>query len=164
MLSFDDLISLEVVRRLRDGGASLQSIRAVEQTLREEYPDLDRPFAFEVFFTDGANVWVSVAGDTHLVKELHHRKNQFAWRDAIATFATDIKFEGPRGHATRWQLSPWIEINPAIQHGSPVVTGSRVTIKTIAANLEAGTPEQVSEWYGLRVEQVEGVRDYLAIH
>lgn len=165
VLNFDDLISLELVRRLQVEGASLQGIRRVEKGLREAHPALSRPFAYEVFFTDGANVWAEVNGeDGRIVIELlgKHR-HQYAWRDAIATFARDIHFDGPDAHAARWSLSPWVEVNPRLQFGSPVVTGSRVPVRTIEANLEVGTPKQVAEWYGLRLEQVEGVRDYLAI-
>lgn len=166
ILSFDDLVSLEVVRRLRSEGASLQSVRVVEAELRKIHPKFRRPFAYEVFFTDGADVWAEVIGERgRIVIELTGQKRQqHAWRDAIATFAKEIRFDGPDKHATRWALSPWVEVNPAIQFGMPIATGSRVPVRTIAANLEAGTPDQVADWYGLRVEQVEGVRDYLAAH
>lgn len=166
ILSFDDLISLEVVRRFRSEGASLQSVRAVEAALRKANPKFVRPFAYKVFFTDGADVWAEVVGeDGRIVIELtRKRRHQYAWRDAIRTFAEEIRFDGLDAHATRWALSPWVEVNPAIQFGTPVVTGSRVPLRTIGANLEVGTPVQVADWYGLRVEQVEGVRDYLAVH
>lgn len=166
ILNFDDLVTLEIVRRLRQEGASLQGIRQVESALREAHPAYQRPFAYEVFFTDGADVWAEVVGgDKRLVIELTgRRKNQFAWRDAILTFAKDIRFEGKDRHAIRWRLSQWVEIDPQIQYGMPVAAGSRVPLRTIAANLEVGTPEQVADWFGLSVEQVEGVRDYLAFH
>jgi uncharacterized protein (DUF433 family) len=164
VLTFDDLISLEVVRRLRTEGASLQSVRAVEAVLRHEY-NMRRPFAYEVFFTDGANVWAEVVGEKgRIVIELAgRRRNQYAWRDAIATFAEDIRFEGEAMHATRWRLSEWVVVNPKMQFGQPVLANTRVPMSTIAANLEVGTPEQVADWYGLGVKQVVGVRDYLEL-
>jgi uncharacterized protein (DUF433 family) len=167
ILSFEDLISLEIVRRLKiEGGASLQSIRKVEAALRTEYKSYERPFAHKVFFTDGADVWADVAGENGriLVQLTGRQRNHYAWTDAIKTFAHDIRFEGSDAHAARWLLSPWVEINPAVQFGAPVVAGTRVPIATIEANLEVGTPAQVAEWYGLQVPQVDGVKEYLVAH
>jgi uncharacterized protein (DUF433 family) len=167
VLSFEDLISLEIVRRLKiEGGASLQSIRKVEAALRRYFPLYERPFAHKVFFTDGADVWAEVVGEGgRIVLQLTgSRRDHYAWRDAVATFAKDIRFEGSDAHASRWHLSPWVEINPAVQFGAPVVVGTRVPITTIEANLEVGTPAEVADWYGLRIAQVEGVKEYLVAH
>lgn len=164
VLTFEDLVSLEIVHRLRDEGASLQSIRRVEVELRRLFPELERPFAHELFFTDGASVWAQVHGEDAVIEIVGKNRSHYAWRDAIRTFARDIRFEGPGGKAARWTLSPWVEINPTIQFGAPVVTGTRVAVRTVAANLEVGTPSEVADWYGLREEQVLGVRDYLAAH
>ena len=49
ILTFHDLISLEIVRRFRSQGASLQSVRRVEVALRERHPELVRPFAHRLF-------------------------------------------------------------------------------------------------------------------
>jgi uncharacterized protein (DUF433 family)/DNA-binding transcriptional MerR regulator len=166
VLSFDDLISLEIVRRFRHEGVSLQHVRVVEAELRRQLK-LARPFAYRVFFTDGANVWAEIIGESGpiSIELVGKRRGHYVWTDAIRTFADDIRFsEGPQPHAASWTLSPWVEINPAIQFGAPVIAGSRVPLRTIAANLEVGTPAQVAEWYGLRVEQVKGAKDYLAVH
>ena len=76
----------------------------------------------------------------------------------------DISFDGPRERASGWQLSPWVEIDPERQFGAPVVRGTRIPVSTIEAQLRAGSPVEVADWYGLRVEQVEGVRDYAEAH
>jgi uncharacterized protein (DUF433 family) len=61
--------------------------------------------------------------------------------------------------ATAWNLSEWVEINPKIQFGAPVVEGTRIPMSSIIADLGSGSPEDVAEWRGLRVEEVEDVRD-----
>lgn len=162
ILSFADLISLEVIRRFRSEGASLQKIRSIDAALKEHFPEFGRPFAHQVFFTDGADVWVEVGGpEDRLVIELKGRhRHHYAWRDAVTTFATEIRFDGPDNSATSWTLSPWVQVDPAVQFGQPIVTGTRVTVDTVVANLRAGTPDEVADWYGLSVQQVEGVRDY----
>jgi len=164
ILSFADLISLEIVRRFRAEGVSLQSLRVLEHRLRVMYPHHDRPFAYKVFFTDGADVWVQEVGkDTGVAVEiLGRRRNQWVWTDPILTFAEDIRFVGPEQHAVAWTLTPWVEINPAVQFGAPIVRGTRVPVSTIAANLAVASVTEVADWYGLKVRQVEGVREYLA--
>jgi len=164
VLTFDDLISLEIVRRFRGLGASLQQVRRFNETLHERFPNLDHPFTYQIFFTDGAALWAQVDQDpTSVIELVGRRPGQFAWREAIATFAKSIRWsEGSPSHAKGWRLNQWVEIDPQIQFGAPVVRGSRVTARTIGANLRKGTPEQVADWYGLDVDAVLGVRDYLA--
>lgn len=164
ILTFDDLISLEVIRRFRSIGTSLQRIRRVEEVLRRSFPALHRPFAYKRFFTDGANVWAEEVGsDGRLLIEIHgKRRNHYAWIEAIRTFAEDVRFDEDL-HANGWRLSPWVEVDPQIQFGAPVIVGTRVPLRTIEVNLEVGSPEEVANWYGLTVDQVEGARDYLKV-
>lgn len=163
VLTFDDLISLEIVRRFRVAGTSLQSVRRVEQALRASYPHLHRPFAYKVFFTDGATVWAQELDEEGpIAVELHGRhREQRVWIDAIQTFATEIRYDEDL-HASSWLLDSWVEIDPQVQFGAPVVKGTRVPVHTVVANLRAGTPEDVASWYGLTVEQVLGARDFVA--
>ena len=162
LLTFKDLISLEVVRRLKNNGASLQAIRSLNERLRNDY-DYDRPFAYEIFYTDGASIWAQIDDDPHRAIELVGRRSgHFVWQDAITSFAKQIKWSAERPHvAESWRLSSWVEIDPRIQFGAPVVIGTRIPILTIKSNLKLGTPEEVAEWYGITTEAVEGVRQYL---
>lgn len=167
VLTFEDLISLEVIRRLRREGhrpTSLQKIRRVEETLRSTYR-LHRPFARRVFYTDGASVWAEIVGDDgDLVTIELHGKNpaHVVWNRAIATFADQIVFD-EKGRARVWQPTPWVEIDPKRQFGDPVVTGTRVPVSTIKAQLGVASSAEVAEWYDLDVRAVEGVREYLAL-
>ncbi len=162
ILNFDDLISLEVIRRFRNEGTSLQRVRKLQDAMRRHVPALGKPFAYQRFYTDGASVWAEEIGETGpiVVELLGRRRHHYAWTDAIRTFATDIRFEGEDGRASTWRLSPWVEIDPAVQFGAPVVAGTRVPVRVIEANLEAGSAAEVADWYGLTVSQVEGVRNF----
>jgi uncharacterized protein (DUF433 family)/DNA-binding transcriptional MerR regulator len=162
LLTFKDLISLEVVRRLKKYGASLQAIRYLNERLKSEF-EYDSPFAYEIFFTDGASIWAQVDDDPNRAIELvGKRRGHFVWREVITSFAKQIKWseEKPRV-AESWRLSNWVEIDPRIQFGAPVVLGTRIPILTIKSNLSLGSPEEVAEWYGIATEAVEGVRQYL---
>lgn len=167
ILSFDDLVSLEIVGRFRSVGTSLQKVRALDERLHARYPELDRPFAYKVFFTDGASVWEQEIGEDGPIatEVVGRRKNHRVWLPAIQTFAKEIRYDvGSPPHAVGWTLSPWVEINPGVQFGAPVVRGTRVPVRAIVANLAEGSPAEVAEWYGLSVKQVLGAKDYVAAH
>jgi uncharacterized protein (DUF433 family) len=171
LLSFHDLVSLELVRRFREKGVSLQRVRRLESELKRRYPDIVRPMAYDIFFTDGSAIWHQFnPRDNAVVEEIIGRRpGQYAWTPAIQTFAKEIRYEPERrSHreehrprmAVAWNLSEWVEIDPSIQFGVPIVRGTRIPVSAIIADLGAGSPEDVAEWRGLRVDQVEDVRDY----
>jgi uncharacterized protein (DUF433 family)/DNA-binding transcriptional MerR regulator len=168
LLTFLDLISLEVVRRFTGAGWAPQGVRRVEDELRAEFGHLERPFAYQIFYTDGQSLWAKKALEDNQVTELLGKKadrqhKPLAWSSAVATFAEEIRFDGPKQVASAWELSPWIEIDPTIQFGTPVVRGTRVPVSTVVANLEVGAPGEVADWYGLTLPEVQGARDYDAL-
>ncbi len=155
-ISFHDLVSLETVRRFREEGTSLQKVRKVLEALRSAEPDVARPLAHRSFFTDGGSVWADVVGRT---EELVGRNpRQLAFRDAVRTFAHEIRFVGDV--AAAWDISPWVGIDPAIRFGAPVVRGTRIPVSTIKANLAEATEFEVADWYELSVRQVRGVAKF----
>jgi uncharacterized protein (DUF433 family)/DNA-binding transcriptional MerR regulator len=161
LLSFQDLVSLEMVSRFRHRGISLQAVRAAERNLRRRHPDLRRPFANLVFYTDGQNLWTVVGPvDDPQLLEILGMTDQYAWHKAVETFAREITFAN--GSATVWRPNKWVEINPRVQFGEPVIAGTRVPVRTIIANLEVGSPTEVAKWYGLSKQQVTGARKYIA--
>lgn len=160
VLSFHDLISLEVVDRMRAAGVSLQKIRVLESELRRLHPEVGRPFALRAFFTDGVEVWFELEpDDARLVEATGRRRRQLAWRDAIASFAEEIVYDDD-GVAAQWLPADHVVIDPHIHFGEPVVAGTRVAVATIATNLEVATVEQVAEWFELTVDQVEAAGAY----
>ena len=163
LLSFHDLVSLEVVRRFREEGVSLQRLRRLEQALRELHPGAGRPFAYNLFFTDGATIWVRLGteNEPNVVEAVGKRPNQFVWLPAIETFAKEVRF-GTGGEAVAWALSDRIEIDPKVQFGEPVVKGTRLPISVIARELVTHSAEQVADWHAVDVEDVRDVRDFLA--
>lgn len=160
VLSFHDLLSLELVKRMHRRGVTLPKIRLLESELRR-YHDATRPFALEVFFTDGKDIWYQLEpNDERLVQATGRQRRHVAWRPAVASFADEITYD--HGVAIRWTPERHVSIDPKVQFGAPVVEGSRVTVTTIAANLKAGTPEQVAKWFDLTVEQVRAAGAYAA--
>jgi uncharacterized protein (DUF433 family) len=56
-----------------------------------------------------------------------------------------------------------IKIDPQIQHGRPVIRGTRVPVIRILGELAGGmTREQIAEEYGVTIEDVIAAIDYAA--
>lgn len=163
VLSFHDLVSLELIRRMRTLGVSLQKLRTLEAQLRSHRPDTERPFAHRVFWTDGVDVWVELEpGDDRLVQATGRDRRNLSWQPAIATFADEVDYE--QGAAVLWKPAKHVEIDPRRQFGEPIVAGTRIAVRTVLANLEVGTVEEVADWYGLTLNQVEAASTYAAEH
>ena len=161
ILSFHDVISLEVVRLFREANVSLQRVRLLETRLRELYPTLARPFAHEIFFTDGSAIWHQLhPGDRVVIEIVGRRPDQAAWKPIIKSFAKEIHYV--QGRAAVWHPHPAVEINPRVQFGAPVVRGTRVPLFTLKSELEIASIEEVAAWHGLDKSLIKGVKNYLA--
>lgn len=92
LLSFHDVISLDVVSRIRSTGVSLQKIRHLESQLRR-VRDVPRPFAHQVFFfTDGADVWYQLEHeDSAPVLATGRGVGNLAWKSVVSSFAVQVE-------------------------------------------------------------------------
>lgn len=63
-------------------------------------------------------------------------------------------------------LMALIEVNPEVQRGEPVLRGTRVTVATIAALAEGGTPvaEILRHYPSITAEQIEAAGAYAKAH
>jgi DNA-binding transcriptional MerR regulator len=94
LLSFHDLVSLELVRRFRVKGVSLQRVRKLESELKRRYPKIVRPMAYDVFYTDGSGIWhqFNPRDDTVVEEIVGRRPGHYAWAPAIQSFAEEIRY------------------------------------------------------------------------
>jgi uncharacterized protein (DUF433 family) len=54
-----------------------------------------------------------------------------------------------------------IQIDPRVQHGKPVIRGTRVPVARLVGSLAGGMPpEQVAADYGVTVEDVRAALEY----
>jgi uncharacterized protein (DUF433 family) len=61
------------------------------------------------------------------------------------------------------EIYPGITVDPAIVHGKPVITGTRVLVSQVLGHLAAGdTVETVCDAYGLTDERVRAALGYAA--
>ena len=164
LLSFHDLVSLEVVRRFRRSGESLQRLRKLQVALAESMPGVARPFAQRLFYTDGAAIWADLAmagAEPQVIELVGRRAGHYVWLPVIETFAEEIRF-GVGDEAVAWELTDRIEIDPNIQFGEPVVKGTRLPIAVIARELVSHSIEQIADWHAIDVEDVREVQLLLA--
>ncbi|MDE0135502.1 MAG: DUF433 domain-containing protein [Acidimicrobiaceae bacterium] len=156
MIGFLDLIGLEMVCRFRDRGVSLQRIRRVLDAMRERFPGIQQPLAHESFYTDGHSVWVEF--QSHAEEIVGNRKGQRTITSAIKTFTEEIQFV--HGRAASWDVAQWIEINPRISFGAPVVAGTRIPVESIVASLAEDSPEDVARGFNLSVTRVKACAEF----
>ena len=159
VVSFLDLVSLETVSRLADY-FSVQRIKRLEAEIRHDFPDLEKPFASQTFYIAGETVWLKWAGVEVEVGGRH--RGQVPLSAILRSFATEIRFNH-HGVAEAWTPNEFMELDPHIQFGQPVLRGTRIAVSTVAANLGVGTPKEVAHWYGIPVETVEGLARYLSL-
>jgi len=158
-LAFDDLVSLKVVAELRDAGLSSQGLLRLEQEMRAKFPTLVSPLAsVGVFFTNGTAVWVQF--EAQVIEILGKYPQQGVLHEKLLPLVAEIRTDDDGILAASWSLSPHVEINPKVRFGRPVVINSRVPVKTVLANLESHTPEQVADLLSLPVRDVKGVQEY----
>ena len=56
-----------------------------------------------------------------------------------------------------------ISIDPRVQHGKPVIRGTRVPVVRILGELASGTPREViAQEYGVSIEDIGAALDYAA--
>jgi uncharacterized protein (DUF433 family) len=61
------------------------------------------------------------------------------------------------------EIAPHINVDPAIHHGTPVITGTRVPVSIVIGSLAGGmSKEEVMEEYELTKTQVEAALRYAA--
>jgi uncharacterized protein (DUF433 family) len=59
------------------------------------------------------------------------------------------------------EIAPYINIDPQICSGSPVITGTRIHVSIVVGSLAGGmTIQEVMDEYGLTGEQIEGAIAY----
>lgn len=144
VINFKDLVTLEIIRRLRAKGTSLADIRKAHTKLRHDNPEIVWPFAHESFFdTDsGGN---------------------------SSDIAEGLTF-GPSGYPNHWQLTKLVEIDPERATGKPVIAGTRCPAMVVAAMVKAeqrsSSPAEaaqiVADDMRLTVEEAKEATDFCA--
>lgn len=157
IVSFQDLISLRVVRRLTEHGISLRQVRAAEDYLRREW-SFERPFATQRILTDGRSILAFLEEREEPTSV--DRRGQEVIPEVIREDLVDVTFGNDR-RAASWRPRTGVLLRPDLQFGAPCVEGTRIPTRTLQGFRLAGDSlEFIAESYGLRLEQVRDALDY----
>jgi uncharacterized protein (DUF433 family) len=64
-----------------------------------------------------------------------------------------------------WSDCPLVEVKPDVQHGRPVLKGTRMPVDDIVENWEAGVDEfDIAANFRLPVAEVKAILSYAAVH
>jgi uncharacterized protein (DUF433 family) len=161
-VSFEQLLTLMLVRAFKDRGLSLPKIKAASARARDEY-GLENPFVSRRFRTDGNRVFIdldpAVSGRERELIDVLSDQRQF--RDIVEpSLFKDVVFIGD--HAGQWwPLGPErsVVLTPTRQFGAPHIAGTGVRTDVVAQMVEAeggGEPGIAAavDWFGLSRHQV----------
>jgi hypothetical protein len=138
--SFSDLISLFVVRELLKRGVRPGAIREAELHLRDQL-GTDRPFVSEEIQTDGHHVYFDEQPVSGRIEAADLRGQQVIYL-LVKDRLTRVHYRD--GTAAYWTPTRNVLVDPRVQFGEPVVTGTRVTTEVLAEAVEHFGLDQAS--------------------
>jgi uncharacterized protein (DUF433 family) len=151
--SFSDLVSLFVVRELRQKGVSPQTIRAAEDYLRLKWRT-DRPFAREDIKTDGVEVLCDDDPDAGPAQiEGAGLRGQQMLRHTIEDSLESVYYSDKV--AAYWMPSAGVIVDPRVQFGAPVVAGTRIPTDAVAGVAKALGVERAVRRFDISTDLVE---------
>ncbi|MDP9266281.1 MAG: DUF433 domain-containing protein [Chloroflexota bacterium] len=157
ILSFHDLVSLMVVRRLTDEGVHLSRVRKAERYLRIEWRR-PRPFATEHVLTGGNDVFVALEKSGHTAAS---RWGQESLPGLLRDALRDVRYAAMSELAEAWSPHADVMLRPDIQFGQPCIAGTRLTTRTVAELVAAGDAiDFVAEAYSIDIRKVEAALEF----
>jgi uncharacterized protein (DUF433 family) len=148
--SFADLISLFVVRELLRKGVAAHTIRDAEIWLRRKWKT-ERPFISGEIQTDGRGIFVDdnlVAGQI----ESADRHGQQVLRELVRERLTRVHYH--EGSAAYWTPVNGVLIDPRVQFGAPVLTGTRLTTGLVSAAARELGRERAAQRFRIAADDV----------
>ena len=157
LLSFQDLMSLFVVQRLRDFKVPMKAIKRAEAQLAAEW-GVDKPFATKRVVSAHSAVLAALNEGEQIVALTGAAQEIFY--SLIKEDLKDVTHDAQMRVRT-WQPHSYVLLRPDVQFGAPCVEGTRITTRTISGFLDAGEdPQDLADDYGLTVKQVTEVHDW----
>lgn len=143
LVSFEDLISLFTVRRLRNAKVPLDDIKRAENHLAQLWA-VRKPFAHGWIRTRyGAIVAVLTEGERAVA--IGSGAIQEILLELVEKDLHDVTFDATE-RARQWTPARYVVIAPSRQLGRPCVEGTRITTRTVFQFINGGdTVEELSE-------------------
>jgi len=158
LLSFEDLISLRIVAKLRGAGVDLATIKNAETQLARQW-NVAKPFAVGAFRTGyGAIITALSQGERPVAVEGSFQEILI---ELIEKDLEDVSYDDRSGRAHQWRVWRHVTIRPDLQFGQPCIQGTRVTTQTVHQFIAGGdTFEELAEDFGIEVEKLDAAFRY----
>jgi uncharacterized protein (DUF433 family) len=167
-ISFEQLLTLMLVRAFKDRGLSLTKIKAASARAKVAY-GLDNPFVSQQFRGDGNRVFVDLdppaTGKERKLIDVLSDQRQF--REIVEpTLFRDVVFIGDRA-GQWWPLDPdrSVVLTPGLRFGAPHIARTGVRTDVIAQMVDAegsgdGGVDAAVDWFGLSRNQVKDAAEF----
>jgi uncharacterized protein (DUF433 family) len=150
--SFIDLVSLAIVREIRDRSVSEVDLRNGVVWLAEQTGH-DKPFAHQDVVarlaTSGTSLLASFPGGWYDIG----KGGQGAFEEVIRLYFKTVSYDD-LGVARLWRPTRLVVLDPRIQAGAPGIEGTRVPTTSVVAMLLSDSPDVVADDLDLTEEQV----------
>ncbi len=132
-VSFADLMELRFIKRFRECGISLQTIRIASQKA-QELLERSHPFSSHRFRTDGRTILAEIQDDVKDIRLFDLLTDQFKFREILARYLYDEIEFSDQDIALRWFPGGFrkrIVIDPNRCFGKPIVHKEGVPTEAI---------------------------------
>ena len=138
-IGFLDLLELRIVQSFVDAGVPLLIVRRCLEHARTLFGST-HPFTEQRFRTDGRTIFLQAIQEGAERDFLDLKSLQYAFKEVVKpSLYAGIEYEG--NLATRWFPVPGnkrlVVVDPKVQFGKPVLTGSSVPTRAVYASYQA---------------------------
>lgn len=149
ILSYNDLLAVNAVRRLRDQDLPLQRIRVAIKYLSKELEIRENWYELKLV-TDGRKLVTSLPAAQNILESIElvdaARYGQKFFEVVLADLVSDLYTDRALIEAPRFKQ--FIDINPRVQAGAPTIRGTRIPTSVIAGWAKRGvTTEEIASFY-----------------
>ncbi len=160
ILSYNDLLAVNAIKRFRDQDLPLQKIRAAIKYLSKELEEDEKWYELKLV-TDGDKLLTSLPISQN-VRELVDatRYGQKLFEVVFADLVNDLYTTRELGELSRFKQ--FIDINPRVQGGAPTIRNTRIPTSVIASWAKRGLPrEEITSFYdGISQDAVDAALQY----
>lgn len=160
ILSYNNLLAINAVRRFRDQGLQLQKIRIAIRYISKELEEGERWY-YRKLVTDGDKL-VTAIPVSQDIRELVDaaRYGQKFFEVVFADLVSDLYVDRELVEVPRFRQ--FIDINPRVQAGTPVIRDTRIPTSVVAGWAKRGlVTEEIASFYdGVSEDAVDAALEY----
>lgn len=152
--TYHDLLLIRLIARLKDQGIRPKNIKTALDTIRfMSGGDRDAWLRATIYVTDGVIVAILPEKPVWNPIAVSHGPQRMA-----VVFFPELIAE-LKEQLVPHERFPYIEVDPAVLGGAPVIKGTRVSVKAVLSVLEAGE-DPTKAYPDLTSKEVENAREY----